>query len=393
MAMWRLYAWGVADHAAIERGADLQRGAAAWEMSTVPAVWARLFDEFETARRRNEELLSAFREAGDIASTAGTLAHLAAIESVTGHAAAARALADDAFELALQTEQATYVTLALQVRAYVAAQSGELEETRRAAEEVLQRIEPQPDPTFEASARGVLGLAALAADDAGEADRQLTRAAQILDDLHTREPAADRIHADHVEAVLQLGQITRAEQLVAALEERARRLPRPWILAVSARSRGLLRAAQGDLDGALEDLRRAVALHSGLDMPVERGRTLLCLGRLHRRRGERREAQQSLEHALESFEAAGAGGWAGAARRDLERASARRGDRDELTSTELSVAELAASGLRNEDIAKQLFITTKTVEANLTRVYRKLGIRSRASLERQLATRRSSRGS
>jgi DNA-binding CsgD family transcriptional regulator len=157
---------------------------------------------------------------------------------------------------------------------------------------------------------------------------------------------------------------------------------------VSARARGLLRAAQGDLDRALEDLQRALVCHADLDMPIERGRTLLCLGRLRRRRGERSEAQQCLEEAVATFETSGAGGWAERARHDLERASSRRGDRDELTTTELSVAELAASGLRNEDIAAQLFITTKTVEANLTRIYRKLGIRSRASLERQLTARR-----
>jgi DNA-binding CsgD family transcriptional regulator len=388
MAMWKLYAHGVADHAAVELGTKLQEAAAAWEMSTVPATWARLFDDFATARRLTEELLRAFEKAGDEASTAGILSHLAVLEAVTGHAERARELADGALELAQQTEQETYVTLALHARGCVAAHRGDLEAARRAGEEVLGRLEVEPDLTFESIARGMLGSVALAAGDAAEADRQLSRVQEILDALHTREPAADRIQADHAEAAIRLGQLERAEEMIEAMEERARRLPRPWILAVSARCRGLLRAARGDVDGAIDDCRRALTAHEQLDMPVERGRTMLTLGRLHRRRGERREAQACLQAAQHTFEAAGALGWAETASRDLERASARRGPEHELTPTERSIAELAASGLRNEDIAAQLFVTTKTVEANLTRVYRKLGIRSRASLERRLAPRR-----
>ncbi|MGD0594063.1 MAG: AAA family ATPase [Acidimicrobiales bacterium] len=392
MAMWKLYALGVADHAAVELGTKLQEAAAAWEMSTLPATWARLFDDFATARRLNEDLLRAFEEAGDEASTAGILAHLAVLEAVTGHAERAAELADEALELAQQTEQETYVTLALHARGCVAAHCGDLAAARSAGEEVLRRLEAEPDLTFESIARGMLGSAALAADDAAEADRQLTRVQEILDALHTREPAADRIQADHAEAAIRLGQLERAEKMIETMEERARRLPRPWILAVSARCRGLLKAARGDVDGAIEDCRLALTAHERVDMPVERGRTMLTLGRLHRRRGERREAQACLQDALHTFEAAGALGWAETASRDLERATARRGSDHELTSTERSIAELAASGLRNDDIAAQLFVTTKTVEANLTRVYRKLGIRSRASLERRLAARRDVQG-
>ena len=392
MAMWKLYARGVADHAAVELGTRLQEAAAAWEMSTVPATWARLFDDFATARRLNEDLLRAFEKTGDEASTAGILSHLAVLEAITGHAERAGELAEQALELARQTEQETYVTLALHARGCVAAHRGDLTGARRAGEEVLKRLEAEPDLTFEAIARGMLGSAALAGDDPAEADRQLSRVQQILDALHTREPAADRIQADHAEAAIRLGQLERAEKMIEAMEERARHLPRPWILAVSARCRGLLRAARGDVDGAIDDCRLALAAHEQLDMPVERGRTLLALGRLHRRRGERREAQACLEDALSTFEAAGALRWAETASRDLERARARRGPDTELTSTELSIAELAASGLRNDDIAAQLFVTTKTVEANLTRIYRKLGIRSRASLERQLASKRDGGG-
>ena len=62
-------------------------------------------------------------------------------------------------------------------------------------------------------ARDVLGVVAVAAADFEEADRQLTRADAIDEALHVREPAAERFHADHVEAVIALGDLPRAEQL------------------------------------------------------------------------------------------------------------------------------------------------------------------------------------
>ena len=77
--------------------------------------------------------------------------------------------------------------------------------------------------------------------------------------------------------------------------------------------------------------------------------------------------------------------WAAKARDELERVSLRRAAQDELTETERRVAELAAAGLTNRSVAAQLFISPKTVEANLARVYRKLGISSRAELGARLA--------
>ena len=157
-------------------------------------------------------------------------------------------------------------------------------------------------------------------------------------------------------------------------------MPRPWILAVSCRCRGLLNAARGDLDQALADYQRALTAHESLDMPAELGRTLLAQGRLHRRRNERQRAQDCLSRAAAVFDAAGASRWAAVAREELGRARGRRGSADRLTPAELQVAELAVAGLRNTEIAARLFLSGKTVEANLSRVYRKLGVRSRTEL-------------
>jgi DNA-binding NarL/FixJ family response regulator len=192
--------------------------------------------------------------------------------------------------------------------------------------------------------------------------------------------------------VISIGDLERAERLVARLEQRAAALPRPWIEVVAARSRGLLNAARGDLDTAAADFDRALEAHPSLAMPSELGRTLLAKGRLHRRRYERRRARDCLEESLLSFERAGAASWAAVAREELHRAGGRRSNRDELTATELKVAELAASGLRNREIASRMFLSEKTVEANLSRVYGKLDIRSRAELGRRLQPRNETAG-
>jgi DNA-binding CsgD family transcriptional regulator len=380
VALFKLHSGRGADHAAVEKGMLLQRQAAGWVMSPVPAFWARNFDDFGTARRRLEDFIEALREQGDHAQAGPALTHLARIEAMTGHMDSARALTSEALDLAAQTEQETYLDVALCARAHVRAYAGELDDARACACDVLDRLGDRPDAVLEGMAREALGLAALQMGDLAEADRQFTRAEEINDLVHNREPANQRFQADHAEAVIGIGDLDRAEQLVARLEARAAALPRPWIVAVSCRCRGLLNAAGGDLDQALADYRRALTAHDSLDMPVELGRTLLVQGRLHRRRNERQRAQDCLSRAAALFDAAGASRWAAVAGEELGRARGRRGSADRLTPAELQVAELAAAGLRNTEIAARLFLSGKTVEANLSRVYRKLGVRSRTEL-------------
>jgi DNA-binding CsgD family transcriptional regulator len=124
--------------------------------------------------------------------------------------------------------------------------------------------------------------------------------------------------------------------------------------------------------------------HRRFGMPLDRARTLLALGRVQRRNGQRARAGASLQEALTIFEELGAPVWAARTRDELARLGGRTVWSDALTPTEARVAELAATGLANREIAKRAFLTTKAVEANLTRVYRKLGISSRGGLARAL---------
>jgi DNA-binding NarL/FixJ family response regulator len=122
--------------------------------------------------------------------------------------------------------------------------------------------------------------------------------------------------------------------------------------------------------------------HERLPMPFERARTQLLLGQLQRRQRCRDAATKTLRAALDAFERMATPLWADRARGELARADVGSGGAGGLTVAEQRVAELAASGMTNHDVAATLFISPKTVESNLVRIYRKLGIHSRAELGR-----------
>jgi DNA-binding CsgD family transcriptional regulator len=155
---------------------------------------------------------------------------------------------------------------------------------------------------------------------------------------------------------------------------------------VGARCRGLLLAARGDLAAAERALERALVVHERLPMPIERGRSLLVLGRIRRRRRRRRDAKHAFESALTIFERTRSRQWAEQASAEIACLGLRPRASDDLTPAEERAAELAASGLTNQQVAAALTVSVKTVEAQLARAYRKLGIHSRAELGARIAT-------
>jgi DNA-binding NarL/FixJ family response regulator len=157
----------------------------------------------------------------------------------------------------------------------------------------------------------------------------------------------------------------------------------PGCRALAARCDGLIHAHGGDLKRAQDSLLQSLHLMNGLEMPLERARSLLAIGIARRRARQKASARQALTEALDIFNAAGASRWAGRAKEELRRAAGARGG-GELTAGERSVADLAAAGATNREIGAQLYLSPKTVEAVLTRVYRKLGVRSRTELARHL---------
>jgi DNA-binding CsgD family transcriptional regulator len=201
------------------------------------------------------------------------------------------------------------------------------------------------------------------------------------------EPGAMRWMGEAVEALVAAGEQARAKDLLASVERRAVELDRRWALAMSARSQVVLAAAEGDLDAAEGRLEEALERAARLDQPFETARTTLVAGSVHRRLKHRRAAREALERALSTFEELGTPLWSDKARSELSRIGGRAPSSVDLTPTERQVAELVAEGATNEETARRLFMSPKTVEWNLSRIYRKLGVRSRTELARWLSPR------
>ena len=384
-AYLRLVTGQGADDDAYERGVELQEKNVDWDdTSPVVGMWPLLHDDFARSRAFYEPGLVTSRAEGDEPSVQGTLVRLAEIECWTGNWAEADRLAAEGVELADRIGSSAFLGSALYARAYVDAHLGRVDASRSAGERISKLFTGVQ--TQAALGPWVLGFLAFSEGDPVRAEEHLSRAASVLEELGQREPARFRLHPDLLEAVIELGDLERAESLLAALEERCRIFPRPWILATTARCRGVLLSARGDLDEARAALEEALEQHARLEMPFERARTLLVLGQLLRRRKERREARTVLQEALAVFEQLGARLWEERARSELARVPVRRAPTD-LTPTEATIAGLAASGLTNRVIAERIFVSPKTVESNLARVYRKLGIHSRAELGRAMAER------
>jgi DNA-binding CsgD family transcriptional regulator len=168
-------------------------------------------------------------------------------------------------------------------------------------------------------------------------------------------------------------------------EENAVRLGRSGAIAQSLRCRGLLAAASGDLAGSHAVFERSLAEHERSSLPFDRARTLLAYGGAKRRAKQKAAARQMLERAFAEFDRLGAELYAERTRVELARISGRRPSGGALTHTEQRIAKLVAEGHSNKEVAAAMFITAKTVETNLSRIYAKLGIHSRTELARRIA--------
>jgi DNA-binding NarL/FixJ family response regulator len=151
-----------------------------------------------------------------------------------------------------------------------------------------------------------------------------------------------------------------------------------------ARCRGVVRAARRQTDEAVAALEEAAAAFDRLGFRLEAARSVLALGRALARGGQRTRAADALADARARFADLGAALWEARAAEELERVAPGRAA-GELTPAERRVAALVAEGRKNREIGQTLFMSVATVEAHLTRIYRKLGLRSRSELARQVA--------
>jgi DNA-binding CsgD family transcriptional regulator/tetratricopeptide (TPR) repeat protein len=347
-------------------------------------VWL-WWDDLERARDGFEWLLRRGRDMGDEGSLPYVLVLAAQVECVRGDLVLAAAHADEGYALTEQTGQDTLGGYLLALRSLAHAAAGEERSARDLADRALAIADRTSGRPAEHFALAALGLLELSLGRAAEAGNALGPLVAFLRREQIREPGTARVVPDHVEALIGLGELDAAAELLDWYAHNAQQLARPSALAAAARCRGLIHAERGDLDGALTELGRAVELSGQVPIPLEYGRALLAHGAVHRRARHKRAARESLEAAGAAFRGMGARIWEERARTELGRVGGRAAASGELTPTERRVAELAAEGLQTKQVAAALFVSTKTVEGHLTNIYAKLGVHSRTELARRLA--------
>ena len=322
---------------------------------------------------------------GDEHAVAHVTFHLARVECLAGQWEQAARYADECFDAVEQTGQETERPFALTIKALVDAHLGMVEPARSATDEGLPlalRVGVLP-AYFELLA--VRGFLELSLGDAAEANRFLDPLPHAVREAGFGEPALFRFHGDAIEALLALGRVEEAVSLLDELEAQGTALQRTWALTVASRCRALLSAAAGEIERAHAELDRTLELQERLAEPFERGRTHLVLGTIQRRARKKRAARESLERALAIFDELGASLWSDKARAELARIGGRAPAPGTLTPTEKRVAALIAAGNTYREVADALFLSPKTVQWNLSKIYRKLGIRSRRELAARLA--------
>jgi DNA-binding NarL/FixJ family response regulator len=358
----------------------------AWRARTIFGECLKYVDGFAEAETI---LAAAERQAeseGDVGSLPEILGHRAELALWLGRFEEADGLATRALDLARETGQGGRLAVASMFASLVAAHRADVDAARATAATSLAATREAGDRWSEALARSALGFLELSTGDPVAAIAEFEPVDTFASAQALTEPRQWRYLPDYVEALVAAGDTARARSRLNRLERWAQDAGTHWPAALAARARGLVAESEGDREGALEAHAAALAHHEALPLPFDRARTLLALGAAQRRARRKREARSSLQEAAEVLERLGAPLWAARAREELGRISGRGPAGGTLTASERRVAELVAQGRKNREIAAELVVTPRTVEAHLTRIYAKLGVRSRAELVRRLAS-------
>ena len=372
--------------AEMEEAVSLERSLAEWPLNWGPTViyghqlfWSA---DLEHGIELWTELESAAKARHDPAAEALALWHLAFLAWRAGNwEEADRYMAGS---LDLNTQLGILTPPDEFPAAVIAAHRGRVDDARARSQAAFARGEAKGIRIAESGHGWVLGFVELSLGDANSA---LVHLRHSYERRHASmlEPAQRLELGDLLEALIGVGELDEADDVLGTWEPRARAVDRAWALAILARSRGLLLAARGDFEGAFASFELALAEHARSSDPFHHARTLLALGRTQRRAKKRGAARRTLNDALARFELLGAPLWADQTRAELARIGGRAPSRGELTEAESRIAALVAEGRTNRDVAAALFLTVHSVETALTRIYRKLGVSSRAELARRLA--------
>jgi DNA-binding CsgD family transcriptional regulator len=350
---------------------------------TLGAVAATFLGDHEQARRLHGRIASDARRSGALNLLVNALASQAGASFFARKLPEAAAEADEAARLARDLGLENPAAQPLALLAWIAAVQGREDDCRRYAEEALTL----------SAARGLALAAATATWALAELDLGKGRWEDALEGLEAvaevrpgfSHPLLSLISTpDRVEAAVRAGRPESTGEALAAFATWAKSSNAPWAGPVLERCYGLL--AQGE--EAAEHFDEALRLHAEEGNSFERARTELVYGELLRRDKKRSEARRHLRSAQTTFEQFHAAFWLERATNELRATGETARKRDpstlaQLTPQELQIASLVGEGGSNKEIAAQLFLSPRTVEYHLRKVFQKLGISSRAELIRQ----------
>lgn len=348
------------------------------------SMWA---GDLASARHQLEEQLASFESQGRFVARDEVLCYLAQLECRAGDWKRAEAHADECLEIGEESGHLRGRGQSLYPRAWVSALLGDLAAARAQAGDGLALSSECQDRLAAAGNAGVLTLVELTDDNAAAAARHGAIVVDFLCQSGAVEPGVVPFIADVVEARIAVGDLAGARAIVEDERLMGRLASHPGSRVTSPRAEALVLAADGDLGAALDLLDASIDGPEVAAQPFELARALLVRGGVRRRSRHKSRAAADLEAARAAFESLGAVAWATRAHRELARVTGGRPGKATLSPTERRVAELVARGLTNREVADQTFVSVKTVEATLSRVYRKLGIRSRAELAAVIAGR------
>lgn len=341
------------------------------------------YEEFDRMREPLENLIAAARTASAPGALPYALGHLSELDFRVGRWPEAYAEASEAVALATELGHMFSLIYALACLAWIEAARG-LETECRAHLAQLAGVSPHAKTIVGGYSAKITGLLHLGYGRNEEAIKYLEPLSLLL--RSTRLAAAPFLFQeapDLIEAYVHVGRRADAELAVVAFDDQAAVSPGTWARSAAQRCHGLVEEV---FEPAF---RSALEIHDQTTMPFEQARTELCYGERLRRAKQRSEARDHLYSALKTFEAIGADPWAERARNELratgETIRRDRAATDDLTLQELQVALKVAEGATNREAAAALFISPKTVEAHLSRIYSKLGLRSRTELAHRFA--------
>jgi DNA-binding CsgD family transcriptional regulator len=380
--MLRGEAFSVAD---IERGLALRTGTGGSFIARRSGEAAErcLFHlgRLDDARALDEAEYQRLKDRGDFGLLPPLAQALSVLTQLAGDWTAARRYAYECLDYVAQGAHA-WQDRAVLALSRLHAWNGDLAAARATAAPALEAQEAAGDRWEAAIFAALLGFVELSAPDPPASLGYLTRALAHADAVDVRLPSTFRFLGDLVEAAVLAGKLDVAvEVLTDRLEPVADRQQLPWAMAMAMRGRGLLLDAGGEHPAAIEWFDRAVAVFDrSLAMPFERARTLYLGAQVRRRAGQRRAARADLLAAADVFDRLGALAWRALAHAELARIGGRTATGSDLTWSERNVAGRAAAGRSNKEIAADLSVSIRTVESQLSAVYRKLGIRSRSQI-------------